>query len=160
MANISLSMSAVTTSSCWYSLLRNRLRYGVAVSVLILIADILLRFSWTLRFWHKPSNDSFILWSQFLEVIRRALWNLLRIEWEHMKQTNGTASSPLASTAPSSNNMMMIGSSSSLAGGADDSTATVGVASSSSFTLRPTAVKQNKMISLKPKITTEKNAEA
>lgn len=75
--------------SCWNVLLRKRLRYGVQFSVMILLVDTLLRFSWVLRFFHNlfPSNDSFVLLSQFLEVFRRALWNLLRIEWENMKQT-------------------------------------------------------------------------
>jgi len=75
--------------SCWYLLLRNRLRFGVAMSVLILLTDVVLRFSWVLRFYHKlfPSGDSFVLCTQFLEVFRRAIWNLLRVEWENMKQS-------------------------------------------------------------------------
>jgi hypothetical protein len=75
--------------SCWYVLLRNRLRFGVGMSVLILITDVILRFSWVLRFYHKifPSGDSFVLCTQFLEVFRRALWNLLRVEWENLKQS-------------------------------------------------------------------------
>jgi EXS family len=83
--------------SCWYSLLRNRLRFGVAMSVLILVADIILRFSWVLRFYHKlfPSGDSFVLCSQFLEVFRRALWNLLRVEWENLKQSGHHLSGPV-----------------------------------------------------------------
>ena len=37
----------------------------------------------------SPSDalDAFILCTQFLEVFRRCIWNLLRVEWEHMKQT-------------------------------------------------------------------------
>jgi hypothetical protein len=30
----------------------------------------------------------FALFTQFLEVLRRALWNLLRVEWENLKQVN------------------------------------------------------------------------
>ncbi len=67
-------------------LLRNRLRFGVGISVLIIVTDTILRFSWTLRFYVKLS-DAFILFQQFLEVIRRALWNLLRVEWENLKQS-------------------------------------------------------------------------
>jgi EXS family len=80
---------AASCGSCWYALLRNRLRFGVWVSVLILFTDIVLRFSWTLRFYHKlfPSGDTFVLCTQFLEVVRRALWNLLRVEWENLKQS-------------------------------------------------------------------------
>lgn len=122
-------------SSCWYALLRSRLRYGISTSVVILTIDIVLRFSWTLRFWHQlfPSNDAFVLISEFLEVVRRALWNLLRIEWEHMKQS-GTASpnvSPMVTNGSPPEEL-----------------------SASSFTLRTA------MANAKPKITTEKNAEA
>ena len=75
--------------SCWYLLLRNRLRFGVGISVLILLTDVILRFSWVLRFYHRlfPSGDSFVLCTQFLEVFRRAIWNLLRVEWENLKQS-------------------------------------------------------------------------
>ena len=75
--------------SCWYFLLRSRLRFGVAISVVILVTDVILRFSWVLRFYHKlfPSSDSFVLCTQFLEVFRRAIWNLLRVEWENLKQS-------------------------------------------------------------------------
>ena len=84
------SSSAIPSSvSCWHALLRNRLRFGVGISVLILVTDTILRFSWTLRFYVNlfPSTDAFILFQQFLEVIRRALWNLLRVEWENLKQS-------------------------------------------------------------------------
>jgi EXS family len=75
--------------SCWYALLRNRLRFGIVMSVFILVTDAILRFSWTLRFYHRlfPSGDSFVLCTQFLEVFRRAIWNLLRVEWENLKQS-------------------------------------------------------------------------
>jgi hypothetical protein len=57
------------------------------MSALIMVADTFLRFSWTLRFVSKfPSNDAFVLCTQFLEVFRRAIWNLLRVEWENIKQ--------------------------------------------------------------------------
>jgi hypothetical protein len=60
------------------------------MSAIILVADSVLRFSWMLRFYHNlfPSADSFVLCTQVLEVFRRALWNLLRIEWENFKQGN------------------------------------------------------------------------
>jgi len=74
--------------SCGHALMRPRLRFGVGMSALIVLADCILRFSWTLRFYTKlfPSGDSFVLCTQFLEVFRRALWNLLRVEWEQIKQ--------------------------------------------------------------------------
>jgi hypothetical protein len=58
-------------ASCHHNLLRPQLRFGVTMSVLILLADSLLRFSWLLRFVTRfPSNDSFVLTTQFLEVFR------------------------------------------------------------------------------------------
>lgn len=68
--------------------LRQRLRFGVLLSTLIIFGDLFLRFSWTLRFFHLwifSSFDSFVLLTQFLEVFRRAIWNLLRVEWEIIK---------------------------------------------------------------------------
>jgi hypothetical protein len=75
-------------ASCWRAFLRNRLRFGVAMSALILFGDAMLRFIWVLRFYKNlfPSEDSFVLCTQFLEVFRRAIWILLRVEWENLKQ--------------------------------------------------------------------------
>jgi hypothetical protein len=69
-------------------LLRPNLRFGYALSILILFLDIVLRFSWLLRFAEKEmftNADEYILCSQFLEVFRRAMWNLLRVEWEGIR---------------------------------------------------------------------------
>jgi EXS family len=80
-----------TSVSCSHTIMRPRLRFGTAMSALILITDVILRFSWMLRFGNKmlfPSQDSFVLCTQFLEVFRRAMWNLLRVEWENLKQLN------------------------------------------------------------------------
>jgi hypothetical protein len=77
------------TNNFHHACLRPRLRYGLTLSTLIVIADSFLRFSWTLKFLVPnlfPSNDAFVLCTQFLEVFRRAIWNLLRVEWENMKQ--------------------------------------------------------------------------
>jgi hypothetical protein len=75
---------------CHKRLLRPRLRYGVAISSWIFLTDCILRFSWLLRFAHHlfPSSDAFVMFTQFLEVFRRSLWNLLRVEWENLKQKN------------------------------------------------------------------------
>jgi hypothetical protein len=64
------------------------------MSAIIVVADSVLRFSWMLRFYHAifPSGDSFVLCTQFLEVFRRAIWNLLRVEWENFKQ--GSSNKP------------------------------------------------------------------
>ena len=83
--------TTTTTIQCIHAFLRARLRFGVSMSALILGMDVVLRFSWLLRFAVQAKvlrldSDSFVLCTQFLEVFRRALWNLLRVEWEHMKQ--------------------------------------------------------------------------
>ena len=79
-------------SSCAHSVLRPKLRFGASTSIAILFVDMILRYSWVLRFWENelfPNPDIYILCTQFLEAIRRALWNLLRVEWEHIKQNRG-----------------------------------------------------------------------
>ncbi|KAG7358381.1 EXS family protein [Nitzschia inconspicua] len=77
---------------CYHFCLRPRLRFGLTLSALIVIADSFLRFSWLLRFVAKfPSHDAFVLCTQFLEVFRRAIWNLLRVEWENIKQKDAAA---------------------------------------------------------------------
>ena len=83
--------------SCWHSLLRTRLGFGVGMSVLILVADAILRLSWVLGFSQKlfPSDYAFVLCSEFLEIVRRALWNLLRMEWEELKQSGQQISAPI-----------------------------------------------------------------
>lgn len=73
---------------CTKNFLRPRLRFGPKISMMILLTNLLLRFAWLLRFWETrlfPSVDEFVLCTQFLEVFRRALWNLLRVEWEQLK---------------------------------------------------------------------------
>ena len=75
--------------NCGDIALRPRLRFGTSLSLLILVLDIFLRFSWTLRFYEShifSSNGAYILCTEFLEVFRRAVWNLLRVEWEQIKQ--------------------------------------------------------------------------
>jgi len=76
--------------SCLDAALRPRLRFGTALTLVVVSIDVCLRYSWTLRFVEHaifPSNDAYILCTEFLEVFRRAVWNLLRVEWEHIKQT-------------------------------------------------------------------------
>ena len=74
---------------CHHLCLRPRLRFGLVISAMIVLTDALLRFSWLLRFVSDrifATNDSMVLCTQFLEVFRRAIWNLLRVEWENIKQ--------------------------------------------------------------------------
>lgn len=78
--------------SCAHVVLRPRLRFGAATSVVILGIDTVLRYCWVLRFYENqlfPNKDVYILCTQFLEALRRSLWNLLRVEWENIKQTRG-----------------------------------------------------------------------
>jgi hypothetical protein len=79
---------ASSPHSCHHGMLRPQLRFGWLLSTLILVADSVLRFSWMLRFvsFIFPHNDGFVLCTQFLEVFRRGIWNLLRVEWESIKQ--------------------------------------------------------------------------
>lgn len=80
-----------TPKGCAHACLRPRLRFGLCVSVGILLADGILRFSWTLRFYHHlifPSGSTYILSTELFEAFRRAIWNLLRVEWENIKQVN------------------------------------------------------------------------
>lgn len=88
---------ASTNASCTHTILRPRLRFGVGLSSTILITDAILRFSWTLRFYSAgifPNADTFVLVTQFLEVFRRAIWNLLRVEWENLKQQKALKEAP------------------------------------------------------------------
>lgn len=75
--------------NCLDITLRPRLRFGTFLTLMIVALDTVLRFSWTLRFYESaifPSKDAYILCTQFLEIFRRSVWNLLRVEWELMKQ--------------------------------------------------------------------------
>ena len=94
---------------CQHVCLRPRLRFGFTLSALIVVADAFLRFCWVLKFVPNlfPSTDAFVLTTQFLEVFRRAIWNLLRVEWENMKQQKSKLA---AASTPSS---LLITSSSS-----------------------------------------------
>jgi hypothetical protein len=41
-----------------------------------------------------PSADSFALCTQFLEIFRRSIWNLLRVEWENLKHIKKVVAPP------------------------------------------------------------------
>jgi len=82
--------------SCGHAVLRSRLRFGLSMSAIIVLTDAVLRFSWVLRFYHSmfPSADSFALCTQFLEIFRRSIWNLLRVEWENLKHIKKVVAPP------------------------------------------------------------------
>lgn len=75
--------------TCGQTCMRPTLRFGMFASACIMFVDTVLRFSWLLRFREDlfPSKDVFVLATQILEIFRRALWNLLRVEWENIKHT-------------------------------------------------------------------------
>lgn len=80
--------------SCGHALMRPKLRFGMSASAAIVFADTVLRFSWLLRFCQQsifPNKDQFVLATQLLEAFRRAIWNLLRVEWENIKQQQAKA---------------------------------------------------------------------
>ena len=94
-ANLSSASKPLPAPTCAHAVLRPRLRFGAVTSIAILVVDTILRYSWLLRFYEHnlfPSNDEYILCTQFLEAVRRALWNLLRVEWENIKQTRSKES--------------------------------------------------------------------
>mmetsp|Transcript_39591 Transcript_39591/g.58166 ORF Transcript_39591/g.58166 Transcript_39591/m.58166 type:complete len:489 (-) Transcript_39591:123-1589(-) len=101
---------------CAQVCLRPRLRFGAFMSIVILVADGILRSAWLLRFYEKdlfPTLDAYILCSEFLEVFRRSIWNLLRVEWENMKHMNATVMSSRTSMSEdddkcSSNSIAMV----------------------------------------------------
>lgn len=67
------------------SFLRQNLGFGPTLTWLAIILNLLLRSSWMLRYKQKTwfsDADQYVLVVQFLEVGRRAIWNLLRVEWE------------------------------------------------------------------------------
>lgn len=106
-ANVPVEMRK---ANCLDVTLRPRLRFGAALTLAVVSLDICLRYSWCLRFYEHilfPSTDAYILCTEFLEVFRRAVWNLLRVEWEHIKQSRNAKKSGVMtelSSTPSKGN--------------------------------------------------------
>ena len=80
----------------WLSVVRNnstksyyfpRSYYTFAVLI-----DLCLRFTWLTKFSKLPSvylsGDSWILTLELLEILRRSLWSVIRIEWEWINQVD------------------------------------------------------------------------
>ncbi|GMI59566.1 hypothetical protein ScalyP_jg8061 [Parmales sp. scaly parma] len=61
-----------------------KLHFGSTLSYLAIFLNVCLRFSWLLRFNDAVFNDKnkYIFLLEMGEVVRRAGWNLLRLEWE------------------------------------------------------------------------------
>ncbi|GMI40897.1 hypothetical protein TrCOL_g4351 [Triparma columacea] len=69
--------------------IRQGIRFGNKATTLAIIVNLSLRCAWALRFSALSlTEDQFILLAQFLEVFRRALWNVFRIEWQLVTMRN------------------------------------------------------------------------
>lgn len=68
---------------------RQRTFYPVFVYVMAVVINLILRFSWTINRWpgcQQLHSSIIVLVIELGEVIRRALWNCFRIEWEVLVQ--------------------------------------------------------------------------
>ncbi|KAI9917928.1 hypothetical protein PsorP6_012777 [Peronosclerospora sorghi] len=66
--------------------LRHHLVYPRSVYYLIMVLDFMLRIMWVTKWWDwMPRGEHFKLVSQVAEVVRRILWNLIRVEWQCIK---------------------------------------------------------------------------
>jgi len=93
------SLEQKSGQGCAQLVLRPRLRFGGFLSTLILLADGIFRLGWVLRFYEYflfANHDSYILYTEVLEVFRRSIWNLLRVEWENIKQMKARNNRKLA----------------------------------------------------------------
>lgn len=59
---------------------------SLPLTLVMVLLNFALRCSWMLRYYQHIFNDwdHYVLVLQFLEVLRRGLWNILRVEWELM----------------------------------------------------------------------------
>ena len=60
-------------------------RFGPELSLLALLLNSSLRFGWMLRFYRASlftSDDQYVMAIEFLEVLRRSVWNLWRVDWQ------------------------------------------------------------------------------
>ena len=66
------------SQGCANIMLRPRLRFGIFLSTLILLADGFFRFGWVLRFYQEyifSTGDAYILFTELLEVFRYVMQN-------------------------------------------------------------------------------------
>jgi glycerol-3-phosphate acyltransferase PlsY len=72
--------------------LRPTLLFGTAWQYyLAIVADFFLRIVWVLKyveFDHMISYDRFMLLIEVLEVVRRSMWAIFRIEWECLNRSH------------------------------------------------------------------------
>jgi len=66
-------------------------RFGVAGCWIAVVVNTALRFSWMLRFYQHlfKETDHYVLLVEFLEVLRRAVWNVFRVEWQVIVEGGG-----------------------------------------------------------------------
>ncbi len=69
--------------------LRQRASFHWSFYLFSCLINLVLRFSWRasrLRWFRSLPSSSLVLVLEVLEVCRRALWNIIRIEWEVIVQ--------------------------------------------------------------------------
>ena len=74
---------------------RTKLLYHWSFYTIAGIVNLLLRFSWKfnqLPYFKSLSAATLVLVLELLEIFRRALWNIIRIEWEVIVQGEKSAS--------------------------------------------------------------------
>ena len=74
---------------------RTKLLYHWSFYTIAGIVNLLLRFSWKfnqLPYFKSLSAATLVLVLELLEILRRALWNIIRIEWEVIVQGEKSAS--------------------------------------------------------------------
>ena len=65
--------------------LRQRCFYPVVTYVLVGVSNLVLRFAWAankLEYFAEMDAASLVLFMELIEVFRRSIWNMYRIEWE------------------------------------------------------------------------------
>lgn len=72
-------------------LLRDKLIYSKSIYYVLMVLNLLLRFSWVLTISNNivgelfGSPEVFLLLFSFLELVRRGIWNMFSVEAEHYK---------------------------------------------------------------------------
>jgi hypothetical protein len=80
-----------------YPLLRQKLLYGRPLwYVIAIVIDLMLRFVWVFSLVPTASVDSafgplFSVYLGSVEILRRFMWGLIRVEWEHLKHASKEA---------------------------------------------------------------------
>lgn len=74
--------------------LRTRLLYPLPYYPFVVLANLVLRLTWSVKLsphLHSHSEGSgVIFWTEVAELVRRWMWVFLRVEWELVKQEGET----------------------------------------------------------------------